>query len=189
MCTPLTNEVSTECPQHSTTVRYSTAVGSQWSLGITITIQFDSLMKPCIIEPIIRYSLPPDNTCSIRKQPLSITNTWRWVNTSTAGGWVSVTSQGCVICSINSGEYNITVVCSVGYSLKWQENPSSYTREHVSTLYTQYLHCKPAQMGAAPDHTPTALFPLALQFLSSSPPLLSSLGGHEMLYLARVPYE
>ena len=65
----------------------------------------------------------------------------------------------------------------------------SYTREHVSTLYTQYLHCKPAQMGAAPDHTPTALFPLAIQVLSSSPPLLSSSEGHETEYVARVPYE
>ncbi len=190
--TPLTNEVSTECPHHFTTVRYSTAVGSQWSLGITLTIQSDSLMKPCIIEPITRYFLPPDNTCSIRKQPLSSTYNWRWVTivyTSTAGGWVSVTGQWCVICSLNPGEYNITVVRSVRCFLKWQKNSSSYTREDVSTLYTHYLHCKPAQMGAAPDHTPTALFPLAVQVLASSPPILSSSGGHETTYCARVPYE
>ncbi len=71
----LTNKVSTECPHLSTTVRYSTAVGSQWSLDITLTIESDNLMEPCIIEPIIRYSLLPDNTCPIRKQPLSSTHT------------------------------------------------------------------------------------------------------------------
>ncbi len=100
-----------------------------------------------------------------------------------------MTGQGCVICSLNPGEYNITVVRSVGCSMKGQENPSSYTREHISTLYTQCLYCKPAQMGAAPDHTPTALFPLVVQLLSSSPPLFSSSGGHETTYIARVPYE
>ena len=64
-----------------------------------------------------------------------------------------------------------------------------YTREDVSTLNMQHLLCKPAQRGAAPDHTLTALFPLVVQVLSSSPPLLSSSGGHETTYCARVPYE
>ncbi len=60
-------------------------------------------------------------------------------------------------------------------------------QENMFQLCTQYLHCKPAQMGAAPDHTPTALFPLVVQVLTSSPPLLSR--GHETTYCARVPYE
>ncbi len=66
-------------------------------------------------------------------------------------------------------------------SLELQENMFNF----VHTTFT----LQPAQMGAAPDHTPTALFPLAVQVLSSSPPLLSSSGGHETTYWVLVSYK
>ena len=48
----LTNKVSTECPHCSKVVWYSTAVTSQRSLNVTMTIEYDSLIVSNPIKPI-----------------------------------------------------------------------------------------------------------------------------------------
>ena len=62
----LTSKISTDSPQHSTTVRYSTAVGSQWSLDITLTIESDSLKVSDPVKSVTSDTVP-GNLRSIRK--------------------------------------------------------------------------------------------------------------------------